>query len=207
MYERFDNNGKVICQVCGKPFGTISPAHLKKHDMSMKQYIDKFPDFPLSSLPFHARKTKANNIELFSKIIKENEEIDKIREMPIEEIKDDIPEKKKESKVKQTPKVNKIGKDDIFYKLKKSYPNLQLNYSVRKKRNDGILLYQFITDMADPIQKIDFEFPETFWHNTEPMQDPNRDKKLKEDGWRILRFKGLKPDIKYIEKDLDVVSD
>ena len=210
MYERFDEKGKVICQECGKSFGTITVSHLKMHDISMKQYIEKFPDFPLRGLPFIARENKSNNIQLFKEIIRENDEIDKIRAKPLKEISPEIHEDEITDVIKEKVSKkhnNKIGKDGVFYNLKKSYPNLQLNYVIRKKRHDGILVYQFITDMADPIKKIDFEFPDTFWHNIETMQDSKRDKKLKEDGWRILKFKGVKPNMKAIEKDLDIISD
>lgn len=33
---------KVTCKVCGKEFQEITAMHLKKHDMTRREYIEKF---------------------------------------------------------------------------------------------------------------------------------------------------------------------
>ena len=210
MYERFDEGGKVICQVCGKSLGFVTPAHLKTHKMRFAEYKEKFKDFPLKSLPWEAKANKNNKIDLFKKIVDENEKIENIKPIKPKPIKT----KNIKLKEKNTPKT-KIkrtisgfqGKNNIFNLLKKSYPNLVMNYYIDKKLNTGAYEYYFITDMADPVTKIDFEFPDTFWHNNDNVFNVNRDTILKRDGWRVLVFKGASPKPKNIEKDLDIITD
>ena len=44
-YPLFDENGKVNCQICGKPFMVISPRHLSgKHKIQYGEYKLRFPD-------------------------------------------------------------------------------------------------------------------------------------------------------------------
>ena len=37
----------IKCEICGKDFKQITVSHLKKHNMTMKEYRDKFPDSPI----------------------------------------------------------------------------------------------------------------------------------------------------------------
>ena len=205
MYERFDEGGKVICQICGKPLGFLTPAHLKTHKMTFAEYKEKFKDFPIKSLPWEAKAVKCNKIDLFKKIVNENEKIENIK--PIIKPKP-IKVEDKEIKIK-TKKITSgfPGKNNIFNLLKKSYPNLIMNYYINKKLNTGAYEYYFITDMADPVSKIDFEFPDTFWHNNDNVFNVNRNTILKRDGWRVLIFKGISPKPKTIEKNLDIITD
>lgn len=40
--------GKVACALCGRKFKAITHTHLvKEHDMTMRQYMDQFPEAPL----------------------------------------------------------------------------------------------------------------------------------------------------------------
>lgn len=40
--------GRVTCELCGKQFKAITHTHLvKEHNMTMRQYMDAFPDAPL----------------------------------------------------------------------------------------------------------------------------------------------------------------
>jgi hypothetical protein len=40
--------GKVTCEVCGRQFKAITHTHLiKEHGMSLREYMDLFPDSPL----------------------------------------------------------------------------------------------------------------------------------------------------------------
>lgn len=42
-------NEKIICRICNKQFGCLTATHLKKHDISMKEYVLQYPDAELQS--------------------------------------------------------------------------------------------------------------------------------------------------------------
>jgi len=84
------------------------------------------------------------------------------------------------------------NKFKLYQKLCDDFPNLKLNYIIFRNLPNGVQEFSFITDMADPVRKIDFEFPKTYWHNVDPL-DPARDQKLEEDGWKVIRLDGLSP--------------
>ena len=40
--------GKITCELCGRQFKAITHTHLvKAHGISLREYIDRFPDAPL----------------------------------------------------------------------------------------------------------------------------------------------------------------
>ena len=55
-----DDGTKLICQYCLSEYKTITPSHLKFHDMTMEDYKNRFPDAPLK-MP-NKKKTKSNHI-------------------------------------------------------------------------------------------------------------------------------------------------
>ena len=69
-FPLYDEKGKVTCQVCGKSFMTISPRHLKGHNISFADYFKRFPEAPKSSEEFAARSKYGKNKTIF----KEQEE-------------------------------------------------------------------------------------------------------------------------------------
>jgi hypothetical protein len=40
---------KVICQICKKRFNSISPTHLRLHNITMEEYRTTYPDYALRS--------------------------------------------------------------------------------------------------------------------------------------------------------------
>ena len=64
------------------------------------------------------------------------------------------------------------------------------------------LKYSFITDIAIPNKKIAFFFPDAYWHNREVAPDPNKNTKLKEDGWIVIEIKGNAPNMNQIKEKL-----
>ena len=56
-----------------------------------------------------------------------------------------------------------------------------------------MLQYRYVTDIADPVRQINFEFPETYWHNSEAVRDRVRDNKLESDGWKVVRVPSKAP--------------
>jgi len=51
MYAKYDEDGLVICQECGQAFRILNDNHMKKfHNMSLAEYHNKYPGFPISKL-------------------------------------------------------------------------------------------------------------------------------------------------------------
>lgn len=98
----------------------------------------------------------------------------------------------------QTPK----DKVDILRYLNEVFPGIQNNYLITKLRIDGNFEYELITDIADPRRKLDFEFPNAFWHNQDAYHVSSRDDKLKRDGWKIYTINSRIPKIADVRKAL-----
>jgi len=193
-----EESGKVNCQICGKPFLVISPKHLLSHNIKYSEYKLRFPDAPLSCEEFGAASKYGKEKDMFS----ESEEVIIDEEVLIEE-----PEV--EEIVIDTVLVNsKTGKLDrikgkIFDHLRSFFSNVKANYMIREKLIDGTLELEFITDFADPVLKIDIEFPDAFWHNIPQYDDPTRDRKLEAKGWKVITIKGRSPKFEDIQKAIE----
>lgn len=209
MSEReYMRNGRVVCQECGKDYKIINPKHLMKHDMSMVDYKLKYPDAPASSDVFKA-EIRYSEHETLSSTEEGQKEINlrkNIREeaKKIEEKQGEV--KKKEKEKNRLPPVLQ-SKIDVFDFLKQFFPNLIQNYFIEKLTLMGHLEYSYITDFVDPRSRMDFEFPSAFWHNDSGRIEPQRDDKLKADGWTVIRINSKCPTINELREFLDIVTE
>jgi len=213
-YPYYDEkNGKVKCQVCGKSFLTISPRHLIKHDMKYGDYTTRFPDAPVSSEEFSVRSLYGKNKDMFKNAEEivdslkiKDPELETNDEMIIEE--NPIIEELEILKLKETiVKLDKVQatKKNILTFLSTILPNVKQDIFIEEKSISGHLKYQYISDFADPIRKIAFYFPETFWHNEDVYQDHHRNSKIKEDGWKVVTVKKVNPTLEDIDNALKEV--
>jgi hypothetical protein len=211
-YPEFDQEGKVVCQLCGKSLNIISPSHLRKHDVNLQQYQEKFKDIHVTSEKFRvvsrfchspalAPTPKPLN-EIMEEItvdqtITQQEDLTKIIEKASEETtKVNIlpPSKLKSKNPMQEMKMR------ILLMLKQYFLNIHQDYEVQIFTGSGHLQHEFITDFADPNQKIVINFPKTFWHNKNP--DPAANKKLSEYGWKVIEIYSIAPGNKEIAEVL-----
>ena len=207
-----NEEGKVICQICGKAYLIISPRHLGTHKITFSEYKLRFPDAPISCEEFNAMGKYGKEKNIFVK--DELEKIEKDDEVEIQEIDIDIPEHDVEPVVAEEinfqevadsakPKVEdacSIAKDKILDHLRAFFTNIKKDYMIRILLLNGDLIFESITDFADPILKIDIEFPNTFWHNRMAHDDLNRNLKLKEYGWKVIKIESKAPSFKDISK-------
>ena len=194
-------NGKAICQVCGKEFGLISPAHLKTHSLTITEYKLLYPDCPVSGAAFVA----STNLYHDSVLFKGSE--GEVAKLANEEALEELKEGSFKHSILQLDNVPK-NKADILLFLHKAYPYLENNYSIEKRHfHDDRLLWKYITDMADPIKKVMFDFPNAFWHNFDPAPDHQRDSILKEDGWVIITVDKHYPTVQDVFEDTDIICD
>jgi hypothetical protein len=203
----FDERGNVICQLCNKPFTVISPTHLKKaHGIKFDTYRAQFPDAPITGEKF-SKTMKYVKTDFFKK--DEEDDEDDIDKLPtIEKSLSNNFESKLKEFISKRPKLFKdesglVPKDkaDIINFLMQHFDNIKYNYFVEKLSISGHLDYRLVTDIVDVERKINFEFPDAFWHNKD-VQKNYRDMRLKADGWMIVDIYSKAPTVDDVEKEL-----
>ncbi len=201
-YHAFDDNGKVTCQICGKSYQVISPRHLAVHKIQYADYTKRYPDAPLASDQFTVKSKYGRHSGLFTK----SEELDDVigdeevfvdEEPDLEEIELEEALDKAVNEVRDHVQVQKMG---VLDHLKIHFPNIEKDYMVREfSQVSKKLLFGFITDFADPVLRIIFQFPNTFWHNNDTNIDPQKDNKLKGQGWKVVKCRSKCPTIKQLD--------
>jgi hypothetical protein len=209
--EKFDPKGNVICQICGKPFMTISPKHLLKHNVTYPEYFLRYPDAPACNAEFGAR-TKyrrdrtgifEDQVDLKKETIKSNDELgdeiivsEDVGEPTVEVLDPGL-----ERLTQQVKQLNPFDNEKIkiLSWLRLFFSNIQKDYMIQVFNITGRLHFEFISDFSDPVLKVNVEFPKTFWHNRGAYEDPLRDIKLEEYGWKVIRVNSLNPSLKDIE--------
>lgn len=214
-YPFVTEKGKVICQICGKDYLIISPKHLKTHNLTFDEYKLRFPKAPISSKEFNklGKIGKDRNVFVEQELSSIEDEEKKIKAM----LEDDIPKKDVEPTVDQeidfnkayeeTPQKEKdifaLSKNKILDHLRAFYTNVRKDYMIQVFNIQNHLMFEFISDFADPILKVNIEFPNTFWHNRMPYDDVNRDIKLAEYGWKVIRIDTIAPKFKDIQDAIE----
>lgn len=195
-YEKGTVDGKVICQECGVAYSLITPSHLATHDITFSEYQKLYPDCPISAKAYKVARFEQRDSIIFFDTEDTEKEIEEIEE-------------KYESNLPPPTELNlKATHEDkikILEYLHLAYPHLENNYFIEKLDPHGMMTYKFITDTADPIQKIIFDFPEAYWHNTDFAESPNKFDILEKDGWEITIVKGSRPTIKNVQDCLDFI--
>lgn len=194
-YPVFNEKGKIVCQICGKAFQFISPRHLVKHSVTTEQYKKRFPNIPLTTKEFNAKSRYARmNDELF--------EVDEKEQPSLEEDDPVIEELDLMAELQKT--VRKLDpmqsmKKRIMEHLAAYFTNIKKDYMVREYSPSGKLIFEFVTDFCDPVLRVIFQFPDTFWHNQEAAIDPNKNLKLERQGWKIIEIKSAAPSLDKID--------
>jgi len=218
----YNDQGKVLCQVCMKPFQVISATHLKKHGMNIDKYKETYPDAPLSSKSFMAKnkykdsdifkddedafgrkRTEEPTKTDFGDDVQNTPNVDMIRQLAKAAETEDV---EPEDDGSNLPPILK-NKVDIKSFLKKVYTNIAENYFIEKLDNNGGLLYCYITDLVDLKTRTIFDFPNTFWHNRDARQDGLRNQKLIADGWTIKTITEKYPTVSDVQAHMDLVID
>ncbi len=194
--------GKVICQICGKPYLVISPKHLTKHNITYSEYKIRFPDAPLSSKEFAAKGKYGKEKHLFVKETIDEMEAD---EVPVNEpiVEDEIDFEKVMRENPVNPDMCNTHKDKILDHLRSFFTNIKKDYMIQVFSIDNRMIYEAISDFSDPVLKITIDFPNTFWHNRALYDDPTKEKKLKEFGWKVVKINGKSPSFKKITKIIE----
>jgi len=220
-YPEFSEKGEVICQECGKEIQIITGSHLRKHGMTKKDYTIKYPNAPLSGQRFHLtmKHYKAKSLTTEEKKYEDpSQEVDEVLDgesaPTIEEIKELIKDQdfsdlvESQSRIPPVPEVlvdplGQTPKDklQLISFIRKRFPFAQNNYMIKKFNTHTTFLdYEIITDIADPISKVDFEFPNAFWHNRMPLEDVHRNLKLTRDGWKVLTITDRAPRVEHVKE-------
>lgn len=205
QYPFFDDEGKVVCQICGDSFQVISPRHLTKHKIQYADYTKRYPDAPLSSDQFAAKSKYGRAKDLF----KSDDMTDAIgdEETYVEEDADFDELTLHELIQKQLGDVRdpvQAQKTRVLDHLRNHFANVEKDYLLREissisKRQ----LFEFITDFCDPVLRIVIQFPKTFWHNRDVSVDPLKNDKLRERGWKVLEINTEVPSGEDIDSAID----
>ena len=201
-YPFVNEEGKVICQICGKPFLVISPKHIGTHNIKYAEYKLRFPDAPLSSKEFATTSKYGREKVLFveEEMNKFEEEVD-LPEDDFEEIVvDEAPEIDDEINLravleeqnKETDVMAK-SKNKVLDHLRMFFTNIEKDYLIDQYGPDGRLKFHYITDFCDPVLKIVIQFPKSFWHNKELFVDLTKNIKLKSYGWKVIEINSKSP--------------
>jgi len=200
-YPLFDEKGNVACQICGKSFMTISPQHLKKHNIKFSDYFKRYPNAPKTSEKFDARSKYGKDKTTF----KEQEDKSMMGEEIVISEEPDVEEfpmqKELERIIKfQTPMER--TKNKILDHLRIYYANMQMDHTIRQYgKQDERLRFEYITDFCDPVLKVVVQFPDTFWHNREEyIVDSVKKTRMEQFGWVVVEIYGNNPKLSFIEK-------
>jgi hypothetical protein len=195
-FEPYDENGKVICQLCGKPFLVITPAHLKKsHSVTYDQYRARFGEH-LSSKEFVSKMKYGRMKGLLTTSEKDIGDDIKIVDEPI--IEEDFNAGEiLNVEVKDKDPITRIRKLYLDH-LRIQFANMRENYVIREYTIGGDLKYEYITDFCDPVLKIVVDFPFTFWHNVDMYIDLSKTRKLQENNWMVITIPGRSPSLEEV---------
>jgi len=205
-YEFLDNKQNTICQICGKKFISIVPSHLKMHNITMKEYRLRFPEAPIISPRSRTCIKKNDKILITEKDAPVNEILDNDkRDIPKHDVNPIIHEEiifdDKQTSIDDLniKDICVADKDKILIYLKSFFKNIIKDYMIQEFSLNNNLVYETITDFADPILKLNIEFPNSFWHNTMSFNNPLRNIRLKEYGWKVIEIKKASPSFDEIE--------
>lgn len=201
-YPLFDEKGFVACQICGEYFMTMSPQHLKKHNIKYADYFKRYPNAPKTSDQFDARSKYGKSNTLF----KEQEDKPEVgEEIFVEEQPDvdEFPMQKELERLAESTPMDKT-KIKILTHLQLHYSNMEMDYVIRQfGKQDERLRFEYITDFCDPILKVVVQFPDTFWHNREDhVVDSVKKVKLEQFGWVVIEIPGMNPELEFIEESI-----
>lgn len=196
-HQPYNEQGKVICQLCGKPFTVITPSHLKKvHSVTYDQYRARFGDY-LASEEFTAKIKYGRTKGLLATSEKEIGEDIQIVDEPIVEDVFNVGEILSVGTKDKDPmtKMRKLYLD----RLRVQFANMRENYVIQEYTLGGNLKYEFITDFCDPVLKIIVDFPSAFFHNNDVYIDLSKNNKLKADNWMIITISGRSPSLAEVD--------
>jgi len=211
-HPMFDEQGKVVCQLCGKSYLVISPRHLGTHKIKYDEYKLRFPDAPLSSEEFNASSKYGKEKTLF--VEKEMGKFEDDEPLPIEEVEEIIVNEEPDideeidlsmliEKDKKETDVMARSKNVILDHLRVYFTNIEKDYLIDQYGTDNNLKFHFITDFCDPVLKIVIQFPKAFWHNQEIGIDPNKNLKLEQYGWKVVEFNKPNSSLKEISDTIE----
>jgi len=229
-YEFINDKQKVNCQLCGKGFISITATHLKTHNVTFLEYKLRFPEAPIKSpRSSFLNKSINNKILAIEEDAPINEIIDDERDIPKHNVNPVIHQEIAFDDKRNIPKhdVNPVihqeiifddkqlsvnnsksqdicntSKDKILVYLKLFFKNIVKDYMIQEFSLSGHLSYEVITDFADPVLKLNIEFPNTFWHNAIFINNRLRNIRLEEYGWKVIEIKKISPSFKEIENIL-----
>jgi len=202
----YNQEGLAVCQICNKAFHFITANHLNTHGTTAKEYHERYPGASLFRKDFYDKpgRTKKKKFIPAEPVIEELSGSDVDDNFGDDGILTEL--SKCKLKTSSGPKRTDPMEDklDIIGYLKSQFTGIKNNFLITKMLPNGSLEYQYITDMADPTNKILFEFPRAFWHNSQiGVSEHVKHQNLKLRGWRVIIVNATMPRIKDVVEELN----
>lgn len=215
MDSFYDEDGKVICQVCKKSFHFITPRHLNLHNMTSNEYKEKY-NAPVFRKNFYVEGQKRGR----KTFIEKEESVKKIQPVEIilnKPIIEELVEFKECDEIKNLSvnKVQKIknhldpmeDKNDIVDFLKTIYRGIEINSFITKYDKNNSIIYSYMTDIIDRKSKTIFDFPNSFWHNTQTgISNHIKKRMLEDDGWNFVEITATMPRLHHIREKISSLN-
>lgn len=206
MNNFYDEDGKVICQVCQKSFHFITPRHLNLHNITSDEYKEKY-NTPLFRKDFYTEGKKRGRPSTIEKhpveILLNKPVIEELVEFKeCDEIKDLSVNKVQKVKNHLDPMEDK---NDIIDFLKTIYKDIEINTFITKHDKNGCIVYSYMTDIIDRKSKTIFDFPNSFWHNVQVgVSNHIKKRMLENDGWKFVEITVTMPRLHHIREKYKV---
>jgi len=196
LKKYFTEDGRVICQYCHKTFKRITAQHTRKHDMNVDEYKFRFPGAPLDHLQIS--EFRSDSVDLEAPVIaKPPHEPQLSPEDIISQIKNDsTPVEEAPAIIKENTTFEAVKfqhKGEVLSFIRKYLPTLKNNYFYKKTTIEGEVLFTFVTDMADPQNRVVIDFPDTFWHNRDFYYESRKKELLNQSKWKYIIINGEAP--------------
>lgn len=188
---------KVKCRICGVTLFKVTATHLRRvHNMTMKDYLEKFPDEKIEGENVERKKDVKFSLE------KLEEREPQVLEVSMSEIKnivssldteDELEELGKDFKKVEERVTTQIPmsetKKKVYNLLRSLFGFVETNYFIEKVDLSGHLSYRVITDFYVPPRKLIIDFPDMFWHNFDILSEKIKNG-ITRDGYTIVRIYG-----------------
>lgn len=209
MESFYDEEGKVICQICKKSFHFITPRHLNTHGISSDEYKEKY-NAPLFRKNFYTDGQKRGR----KAFVEKEQPVEIVLNKPLIE---ELIEFKECDEI-QTLSTNKVqrvknhldpmeDKNDIVDFLKTIYKGIEINSFITKYDKNGSVIYSYMTDILDRKSKTIFDFPNSFWHNSQiGISNHIKKRVLESDGWKFIEIAATMPRLHHIREKISSLN-
>jgi hypothetical protein len=172
------------------------------NEPTILEQIEKSPTIKLKTKKVSSKIKKSIDKELTEKIPTPKIEELKISNYPtyLPKQKLTLPTIKPKFDITETSVVPKTKQNILDY-LYTKFSDVGNNYSIVKMMSSTRVEFRLITDICLVSEKINIEFPNSYWHNFD-IEKITRDSILENEGWKVLNIDSTIPTVDDVIKSL-----